>query len=128
MSKLQELALSKHAYYCSENNYFSRETSCDFESWEDFIAEFGDADDDYNLLFRWDIHKTELSEGEVDEQQLGDYYAEFFYILQRKGIFLPCKVRNIKEEDADAIIEFLKPKFKYLTDLWQPLNKDSSHA
>lgn len=43
----------KHPYYCSESNYFKNGVGMHYESWAEFHAAMGDADDDYNLVFRW---------------------------------------------------------------------------
>jgi hypothetical protein len=80
MSHLWE---AKHSYYCNQGNYFAREFSDgseiggEFETWADFIEEFGDADMDFNLLFRWDWH-----EGEDHELE------EFNDVNHRNGEFL----------------------------------------
>lgn len=46
----------KHRYYCNEGNYFSSDPSLGprYKAFADFMEEWGDADPDYNLIFRWD--------------------------------------------------------------------------
>jgi hypothetical protein len=40
---------AKHPYYCQHGNFFSNGMVHNYDSWESFKAEFGDADDDMNL-------------------------------------------------------------------------------
>ena len=44
----------EHDYYCNDGNYFSNDCGMEFNTWSDFLSEFGDSDFDMNLLFRWD--------------------------------------------------------------------------
>lgn len=97
----------EHEYYCNLGNYYSNDCGEEYDTWEDFFEEWGDADLDFNLLFRWDWNP------ESNKLYL-------FYMLQRKGIYRYCSV-NIKEEDEQKIIDFLKPKWQHLKGLWSPL-------
>lgn len=50
----------QHSHHCSETNYdvdgfvSPPHGVHKFDSWADFVAEWGDADPGYNLVFRWD--------------------------------------------------------------------------
>ena len=108
---LKELA-ADHPYYCSDSNFYSNEASSSHLNWNDFLNEWGgELDLDYNHVFRFDIKEKE---------QKGTYYMEVFFMLQRKGIFYPVSISEVKEEDAQSILEFLKPHFEKTKELWKP--------
>jgi len=121
MARLWE---SDHEYYCNEGNYYATpdKTVFHFRSWSDFIGEMGNADMDYNLLFRWDwSEKTE----EGDPTYSGDDYyrngkLSMFWMGQRKGRFT-CTIVDVCRADEPMVVEYLAPRFRYLLDLWAPL-------
>lgn len=93
-----------------------------FESWSEFIVEFGASDMDYNLVFRWDWK-------EGDDYDLGTYNGDDYYrharlvigfVGQRKGF---CWSREVKvcRADEPAIRAFLEPRLAYLKTMWEPL-------
>jgi hypothetical protein len=102
-----------HPYYCSSENYNSIDYSTEYESWDTFFEEMNDADKDMNLLFRYDIIANEEGRG---------YYGEFFYMLQRKGKFVPITVKNIRPIDIPEIKIFVAERREYLKTLWTPIN------
>jgi len=111
-----------HAYYCNEGNYFNNECGHEFKSFADFLEEMGNADKDYNLLFRWDWIEND---DEVAPPYNGDPYyrngkLKLFYMQQRRGKYTYCIV-EVCRADESAVIEFLRPHFEYLCDLWHPL-------
>lgn len=108
----------KHPYYCNDNNYYSNDAREVSENWEDFISRWGDADVEYNHVFRFDIQENENDEG-IGQ---GTYYAEIFIMLQRKGKFVPVVVNNVKEQDKDSIIEFLQKHYEEVKRLWEPFS------
>ena len=122
----------KHPYYCTEGNYFSSQhtyqTIWPFASWADFIEEMGNADKDYNMLFRWDWEEpTEDNEGE--ELPTGDVdinerngKLKLYFMIQRKGFHLTSIV-DVCRADEEAVIEYLKPKLEHLKSLWAPFNE-----
>jgi hypothetical protein len=105
----------EHSYYCSESNYHSNDMNGDFESWEEFLQEYGDADEDFNLLFRWDV----LPRYEDDELEDGQRILMLFFMQQRRGAFAPVTVK-VNESDEPGIIEYLKPKWEHMKQLWMP--------
>lgn len=110
---LEQLAV-KHPYYCSDSNYYSNQAGQSFNTIEDFLKEFGEADVDFNLCFRWDIKPhdwRDLSEG---------YYAEVFLILQRKGIFKPIHIETVIEDQLPAFHEYLQKHKNTLDAIWKP--------
>lgn len=115
----------KHLYYCNEGNYFARESvGIEYRSFADFLAEEGDLDMDYNLLFRWDW-TVENDDGESNSN--GDIYhrngkLKLFWMGQRKGLYRYSLV-DVCRADEPAVIEFLRPRMLHLFSLWEPLNE-----
>ena len=102
-----------HRYYCSSSNYYSNDPRREFETVTDFLDEMFDADIDMNLCFRFDIHK------EVNET----YYAEFFIIQQRKGVFMPVRCNSYNPEVEGGRLEsYLKKHWNYMNNLWKPIS------
>lgn len=108
----------EHAYR-TENSVDESRT---FESWAEFLQEFGDADDDYNLVFRW----TWL---EGADHELGDFNGDPYYrhailrvyfVAQRKDFWWSRDVK-VCRADEPAIIDYLRPRMHYLMSLWSPL-------
>jgi len=115
MLKLQE---TKHSYYC---DHFDEEV---FESLQHFKDDWAgenlmDVDNDYNLVFRYDINKS--YDYETDEE-LGTYELSMNYMLQRKGKHVKVVIRNITDEDLKEINPYLKRNFEYLMGLWSEFN------
>jgi hypothetical protein len=111
-----------HKYYCSESNYFSNDTFSSHKSWASFIAEEGDGDMDYNLVFRWDWR-------EGGDWGAGDYTGDdnyrngllqIFYVGQRKGLFR-CVQVDVCRADEPGVRAFLEPRLAHLMALWGPL-------
>lgn len=105
--------LAKHPYYCSESNYHSNESSSFYESANSFWSEWENADEDLNLLFRWDVSKEE------DEP---NYTVRCFFILQRKGNFNPCTIQNVTEEELEKFYKYFEGKWVKIKELWAPFS------
>jgi hypothetical protein len=110
-NKLYEI---KHPYYCSDNNYFSRECTWEYGCWDDFYEEHHDDDIDMNLIFRWDWDEHEVS----DDEQSTENILQLSVIRQRKGIFGVYLIA-VNKEDEPKIKEFLKPHADYMKQLWR---------
>jgi len=110
----------KHAYHCEGQNYFqsglsTTETIHHFESFKDFMDDWGDSDMDYNLVFRWDwLPKDPEWEREQDELHV-------FFMMQRKGFHVECIVDGIKRTDEPKVRAFLTKRAEYMKELWEPL-------
>lgn len=113
--KLKDLA-DRHPYYCCDVNYYSNKAAQRNETFEEFLDEWSGADLDYNLLFRWDV-----IENDEDEKE-NTYFFKAFFILQRKGIFMPVHVDVIEEKDVPSLLEFLKPYQCKMQKIWEPLS------
>ena len=103
----------EHDYYCSGDNYYSKEAQSRWGTWVEFYEEFKDADIDLNLCFRWDIHKKDNGDG---------YSMEIFMIQQRKGIFHPHFIDSVYNHDLAAITEYLRKHWEKLQSIWKPIS------
>lgn len=111
----------EHTYYCNEGNYYSNSCGGRFYSFKEFLSEWGEADFDYNLLFRWDWIDSEKENLELeDEDKMESDLLKIFWMLQRKGDYRYCII-NVNKEDEEEVSEFLKPRLEHLKSLWQPL-------
>ncbi len=114
-----------HSYYCNEGNFYSNDCGTHYKSWHDFLADWDDADMDYNLLFRWDwFEPTDEDEG-TSKPFNGDINyrngkLSIFWMLQRKGAFNYSTVEICRADEA-AVREYLQPKLAHLMSLWEPL-------
>jgi hypothetical protein len=112
---LKDLAVD-HDYYASDSNYYSKDAHLNYSSWKYFYYEFGDADVDLNLVYRWDVHKTDQ----------GSYWMEVFIIGQRKGKYIPVHIESVSEDDVPQIIEYLTKHWLKLNSIWLPLSEISA--
>ena len=120
----QHLWEVKHPYYCNEGNYYANESvETSYKSFSSFLADWGDSDMDYNLLFRWDWSEENAETG--DPTFKGDEHyrngtLKVFWMGQRKGRYSYSTV-EVCRADEPAVIEFLKPRAKHLRSLWSPI-------
>lgn len=119
MNKSEKITLKnmaiEHDYYASSSNYYSKESTLDYETWADFYEEYHDSDIDMNLVYRWDIRLTDEGDG---------YYMQIVIIGQRKGLYIPIQIGVVEEKDVDQIKEFLKPHFEKLVSIWRPISSE----
>lgn len=102
--------LQDYDYYCSDNNYYSKDAGMSWDSFQDFYNEYKDADVDMNLIFRWDVRSNEDK----------SFCMEVFIMQQRKGIFAPHFIQEVRESDFNDIKTLLQPHFDKLTKNWLP--------
>lgn len=111
--KLSEV---EHDYYCNDANYFGGQCLQEFSSWQSFLDEQGDADMDYNLLFRWDWRPAGEDWGlESDTLCL-------YYVGQRKGLFRIVHVSGVTKADEAEIRAWLSLRWEHLVRLWSPVS------
>lgn len=104
-----------HPYYCNEGNYYAPgDTIFEYDSWDDFIAEWDDADPDYNLVFRWDWSPE-------------DDVVSVFWMGQRKGLY-QCTRTKVRKEDEPRVMAFLRPRWLHLRTLWQGISFCGDHV
>lgn len=118
-----------HSYYCNDGNYNAShsESVFEFKSWQDFMAEMGDADMDYNLIFRWDW-KEQDDNGDRTYKGYDNYRngkLHLYQMQQRKGRFVVMIV-EVCRADEKAVREYLEPRWNYLRGLWSPINGESA--
>jgi len=111
--------LQDHDYYASDNNYYSNDESTQWNSFDEFYAEYIKADIDMNLIYRWDIKTRDKEEIESGASK---YYMELFIIKQRKGIYAPQFIHSISEKDFNKIKELLQPHLDKLAKIWLPFS------
>lgn len=117
MSTLERLAVD-HPYYCSDSNYYSNDGAMHFGTMSDFLDEFEQSDIDMNLCFRWDIQLKTDCYG--DDAGPG-YCAHVHLMLQRKGIFRPCNIDSVSEDEAIRFEAYARRHLERLQQVWAPL-------
>lgn len=110
----------EHDYYCNDGNYFSSDCGMEFNTWSDFLSEFGDYDFDMNLLFRWD---WKLDENPSEDKYYRDGNLHIYWLGQRKGIYQFSIVRVCKA-DEENVIKFLKPRWEHMKKLWDGISNN----
>lgn len=113
-----------HPYNMHEGNYFDNSCHTHFKSWAEFVSEFGDSDLDYNWVIRWDWR-------EGDGWDLGEYSGDDNYrharfmvqmVMQRKALLQSFEV-EVCRADEPTILEFLRPRWEYMKEMWAPLSE-----
>lgn len=120
-----------HPYYMTEGNYHSNNCTHVFETWQDFLEEWSDSDLDYNWFVRWDwLEARTPEEAEEYEEGTGVYngddnhrHATFLLqcVGQRKASLLSCRISVCRNDEA-AILEFLRPRWEYMREMWRPFS------
>lgn len=112
-----------HPYYCNEGNYYSNDCGSHHKSWAEFIAEEGDANLDYNLVFRFDWREGEdWGAGEfTGDVNYRNGHLLIFFIGQRKGIYRYAKI-EVCRADEPQVIEYLRPRYEYMLNIWRPFS------
>jgi len=113
---MKKLYKCDHSYYCEPENYFSNDTVTKFDSWDDFYEEWGETDDDYNFLFRWDWK---------EDEETGENVLYCYWMIQRKGAYI-CSIVKVTKEEEPEIKKWLRKKYHYMVMLWEPFNKDET--
>tara|TARA_B100002049_G_scaffold237323_1_gene228060 strand:+ start:11572 stop:11952 length:381 start_codon:yes stop_codon:yes gene_type:complete len=115
VSVLEELAVD-HPYYCSDSNYYSREFKQNYSTMTEFLDAWEELDVDQNLCFRWDV-----THSKDDEAELGEYFAEVFIMEQRRGLFIPCMINSIDEDEAKRFKAYAEKHWNTIRKIWSPL-------
>lgn len=114
-----------HPYYCSEGSYWLpgtrwHEVHNEYETWADFLSEWGGNDPDLNLLFRWDWKRADPADHEPYGEEVPGDHVELFYFMQRKARNMSVFVK-VTEADETAVREFLTTRAEHMRKLWEPL-------
>lgn len=86
----------------------------DFETWEDFLGEWGEVDLDYNYLYRWDWH-----EGREHDLKKGESRLYLCFVQQRKGLLFSVHVM-VRRDDEPAIHAWLQAAWSHVRTCWAP--------
>lgn len=108
-----------HPYYCNEGNYYANGCVDVFRSWDEFVAEWGDSDLDYNLVFRWDLIPVINDDGLATDQPP---MLLIFFMQQRKGRYCSCRVESLPPADQLKAREWLEVRWKHMQRLWAPIS------
>lgn len=99
---------SDHPYRCETANCWSGgDMHSRFSSWAEFHDDMGDADMDYNLLFRWDWS--------AESNRL-----DLFFMQQRKGRFASASI-NLTPDDEGEVVKWLAERWAHMVEIWSPL-------
>jgi hypothetical protein len=121
-----------HLYYCSEGNYYVgglhwSDVHTEYESWADFMEDWGNLDDDLNFVWRWDWNRqdpNDVTEYGFDPEP---DVLRIFWVLQRKAILRSTFV-VVTESDEPAVRTWLEAKARHMRRLWEPLLDDVTEA
>lgn len=117
-----------HDYYCTEGNFYSNDCHFTYRSWAEFNDEMGGADNDLNLVYRWDWQPNKYCgtseeiaafHAKHDDNYRG-YQLLIFSMQQRKARAVSFEV-EVCRADEPAVIAWLQPRLDHLMNLWQPL-------
>lgn len=100
----------ENPYYMQEGNYYANDRHDEFSSFDNFVAEWGDADTDYNRLHRYDF--------ELFKKSRKPKTLKLYYVQQRKANLYSVFIK-ITEKDEQRIIDFLKPHAELTKQLWR---------
>lgn len=114
---------SKHPYHGTSGCYYAPATECHqtYQSWGAFAEEWGDADLDYNLLYRWDWLEGKSNENE-DGELAHRARLELYFIQQRRAVPFSVYV-YVTREDEPQVREYLTARYEHLLKLWTPLSR-----
>ena len=111
---------TEHPYYANESNYYTNDYPTEWETVDDFLDEFENADVDMNLVFRFDINKKTDDDGEIIK---GQFDAWIYIIYQRKGIYAPNHINTITDSDMPRLNEYLRKHWTRMNDNWSPISE-----
>ena len=109
-----------HPYYMNEGNYYQSGCHSDFESLDDFLAEWAECDIDYNRVHRWDWREGDDWEIVSDGSDDVVGRLSIYFVMQRKANLHSCDVA-VRRSDEPRVIEFLKPHAAREVAIWHPL-------
>lgn len=119
-----------HPYYWAEGSFHERGMHVRHDSWAEFIQEMGDADEDLNLVCRWDWKQDEPDEdsgGNAPPVPAGTGTLTVFYVVQRKAYTFSHEVA-VTSADEPAVRAWLGQKWRHLQRLWTPLSPVAADA
>lgn len=112
-----------HALWKADHPYYGTGEQTDYKSWAEFLNEWGPADEDLNLPYRWDWLFEEDDDGKPKESSDPNYrdgLLHIFFIIQRKGRINEAVI-SVCKNDEPKVRAYLNERFSYLKKLWEPL-------
>jgi hypothetical protein len=106
----------EHPFCCSTENFLDPKYSAEYGSLDEFLAGHGSLPDELNLCFRWDVEHNETGDG---------YRAYIFTVQQRKGVFVPVIIHNIKKDELNRLKAYLQRHWELLMAMWLPISSRS---
>lgn len=110
---------TEHPYYWNEGCFHENGHHFRYSSFAKFMAERGDADEDLNLVARWDWEEDKDDADLVIEPGKG--ILKVFYVVQRKGFTQSCECPVTAADEPD-VRAFLAAKWEHMRRLWEPLS------
>lgn len=112
---------ANHPYYCSEGNFYKAgpDVHTSYESWADFHEDWGNTDEDMNLVFRWDWKVPDPNDYD-DGEELPAERLCVYWVLQRKAILRSTEC-VVTAEDEPAVREWLTKRAKTIAAIWAPI-------
>ncbi len=116
----EKMTGAEHPYYCSSNEMEV------VDGIEAYIKMMSGYDIDMNLVLRWDFYKADdLYSGDPEDEKHygrpGTHLCKVTYVMQRKGYLRADHVINLTKEQMPALINWLRPRYERLLELWNPL-------
>ncbi len=109
----------EHPYYWNEGSYHENGMHETWDSWADFRDGMGAADEDLNLVCRFD-----WKNGEGEEENgvpIGEARLFIFYVAQRKAYTFSHEITVTREQEPE-IRAWLAAKWEHVRRLWAPLS------
>jgi hypothetical protein len=103
----------EHPFSCSTANFLDPQYSAQYGSLDEFLAEHGSSPDELNLCFRWDVARNETGDS---------YRAHIFTVQQRKGVFVPIIIHDIKRDEFNRLKTYLQRHWELLSAMWSPIS------
>ena len=94
-----------HDHYCRAENFK------EFNSWQEFLKEYGSADIAETYIFRWDWLHSEIPD-EMDE-------LRFYMVKPAFSEFLEISILVDPAQENDVFL-WLLPRYRYQMKLWRP--------
>lgn len=107
-----------HPYHCTNGNFFSNDCHTIYDSWEEFFESEGDADPDYNLVYRWDWQRPDIDDGDDPDSP---ERLLVFWMGQRKALARSTEC-VVTADDEPGVRAWLEERAKTLIAIWAPIN------
>lgn len=117
---------SDHPYYMNEGNYFKAGMHTVWESLGLYLAEFADADIDYNLVIRWDWREGEgwglANYNGCDADRIGRLMIQM--LGQRKALLQSHEVKVCRDDEPKAR-DYLEKHAARIAENWDPIRTET---